>query len=73
MRILLSLLALLVPRSERARWREEWRAELQHGNRRMILGALPDAWTMRRIARTAGAPRDLVRFFHGWIRTSATP
>jgi hypothetical protein len=52
MRILLSLLALLVPRSERPRWREEWRAELRHGHRRMILGALPDAWTMRRLHRT---------------------
>ena len=50
MRILLSLLSLLVPRSERARWREEWRAELRHGNRRMILGALPDAWAVRRLA-----------------------
>jgi predicted permease len=49
MRILLSLLALLIPRSERPRWREEWRAELQHGRWTMILGALPDAWAMRRI------------------------
>ena len=61
MRILLSLLALLVPRSERPRWREEWRAELQHGTRRMILGALPDAWTMRRLhRRSARSP-----IFHG--------
>ena len=44
------LLALLVRRSERPRWREEWRAELQHGHRRMILGALPDAWAMRKVA-----------------------
>jgi predicted permease len=51
MRILISILALLVPRTERPRWREEWRAELQHGNRRMILGALPDAWAMRTVGR----------------------
>ena len=55
MRILLCLLALLVPRSERPRWREEWRAELEHGNRRMILGALPDAWAMRKLT---GVPAD---------------
>ena len=29
MRILISLLSLLVPRSDRPRWREEWRAELR--------------------------------------------
>jgi predicted permease len=60
MRLLLWLIASIVPRSDRARWREEWRAELQHGNRRMILGALPDAWTLRRLAsgsRLTGADR----------------
>ena len=46
---LLWLIARIVPASCRGRWLEEWRAELQHGRRRMILGALPDAWTMRRV------------------------
>ena len=50
------LLALLVPRSKRPRWREEWRAELLHGKRRMILGALPDAWAMRRLASGSRLP-----------------
>jgi ABC-type sulfate transport system permease subunit len=50
MRILLSLLSLLVPGSERPRWREEWRAELQHGRWTMLFGAVADAWTMRRLA-----------------------
>jgi hypothetical protein len=74
MRILLSLLALLVPRNERPRWREEWRAELQHGGRRMIPGALPDAWAMRRLHRRSARSR----IFHGlghdfryWMRTLA--
>lgn len=56
MRILLSLFALLVPRNQRPRWREEWRAELQYGGRRMLLGALPDAWAMRRLAAGCGLP-----------------
>jgi predicted permease len=59
MRILLSLVSRLVPRRERPRWREEWLAELQHGRRRMILGALPDAWAMRRVA---GVPAEAGRY-----------
>ena len=51
MRIILSLFALLIPRHERPRWREEWLAELQHGGWRMLSGALPDAWAMRTMAR----------------------
>jgi predicted permease len=63
-RAVLWLLALLVPRGDRPRWREEWRAELQHGSRRMILGALPDAWALRRMASTDDrrAPRPAI--FH---------
>jgi predicted permease len=49
MRILLGLIALIVPRAERPRWREEWLAEVQHGGWRMLTGALPDAWTMRKV------------------------
>lgn len=51
MRILFRLIALLVPRSQRPRWREEWLAEIEHGGWRMLTGALPDAWTMRAVAR----------------------
>ena len=60
MRILLALISLMAPRSERPRWREEWRAELQHGGWRMLAGALPDAWAMRRVRRalTAGSSRS---------------
>lgn len=49
MRILLGLIALIVPRAERPRWREEWLAEVRHGGWRMLTGALPDAWTMRKV------------------------
>jgi putative ABC transport system permease protein len=64
MRILLNLLALLVPRDERPRWREEWRAELQYGGRRMLLGALPDAWAMRRLASGSRLPSSGSRGRH---------
>ncbi|HEY0876525.1 MAG TPA: FtsX-like permease family protein [Vicinamibacterales bacterium] len=50
MRILLRLIALLVPPSERSRWREEWLAEIEHGGWRMLTGALPDACAMRMVA-----------------------
>ena len=46
---LLWLIARIVPSHTRARWIEEWRAELQHGRRTMIAGALPDAWALRRL------------------------
>lgn len=49
MRILLRLISLVVPRSERPRWREEWLAEVRHGGWRMLTGALPDAWAMRSV------------------------
>ena len=67
MRVLLWLISSIVPQSDRVRWREEWRAELQHANRRMILGALPDAWTMRRLAsasRLTAADRRRRHPFH---------
>lgn len=72
MRILLNLFALLVPRHQRPRWREEWCAELQHGPRRMILGALPDAWAVRQLASASRLPASGARLpasgsrpFHG--------
>ena len=60
MRVIVRLVSLLVPRSERPRWQEEWRAELQHGRWTMIFGALPDAWVMRKLSRPddAGRPRS---------------
>ena len=50
---LLWTLSRIVPFPLRERWLEEWRAEMQHGGRRMIVGALPDAWTMKRLARAS--------------------
>ena len=47
--LLLRLISLLVPYASRNRWYQEWRAELEHGGWRMLPGALPDAWTMRRL------------------------
>ena len=43
----------LVPVAVRARWCEEWRAELRHGGWRMLPGALPDA-----LAMTKDRPRE---------------
>jgi predicted permease len=62
-RILLRLIALLVPHAARPRWREEWLAETGEiarvrGRRaalRAAAGAGPDAVAMRRMARRAGA------------------
>jgi predicted permease len=53
-RAILRLLALIVPRNERPRWREEWLAEIEHGGWRMLTGAIPDAWTVRQLHQ---APR----------------
>lgn len=65
-KLVVRLATLLVPRSQRERWREEWLAELEHGGRRMITGALPDAWAVRRIARQAAAARSRNgSIFHG--------
>ena len=49
--LLLCLISWLVPVAVRARWCEEWRAELRHGGWRMLPGALPDALAMRKIGR----------------------
>ena len=48
-RAALWLIARIVPARTRARWVEEWRAELEHAPRMMLLGALPDAWALRRL------------------------
>jgi hypothetical protein len=58
-RIYLWLIARLVPSSVRQRWREEWRAELRHGGLRLLAGALPDAWTIRRLSPPGRRPRIL--------------
>ena len=47
MRAILALISLLVPRDARARWLEEWRAELAHARWTMVLGAPADAWAVR--------------------------
>ena len=39
MRFILWLISTVVPAEARARWREEWLAELQHGGWRMLAGA----------------------------------
>lgn len=59
MRIVVRLLSLIAPAEARARWREEWRAELRHGGWRMLAGALPDAWTLRRLSPAGRRPRIL--------------
>jgi hypothetical protein len=52
---LLWLIARIVPAHTRRRWLEEWRAELLHGRRTMIAGALPDAWALRRLPPKGGS------------------
>jgi predicted permease len=51
MRAILFLVSLIAPRGTRARWREEWRAEVEHGGWRILAGALPDALAIRRLSR----------------------
>ena len=53
MRALLFLFSLLLPRGDRGRWREEWRAELRHGGWRMLPGSLPDAIAVRRLGHAS--------------------
>jgi FtsX-like permease family protein len=48
-RAALWVISRVVPAHARARWIEEWRAELEHAPRAMLLGALPDAWALRRL------------------------
>ncbi|HJR61119.1 MAG TPA: ABC transporter permease [Vicinamibacterales bacterium] len=48
------LIARIVPAASRERWLEEWRAELLHARKPMILGALPDAWALRRVSARRG-------------------
>jgi predicted permease len=64
-RLIVSVAGLLVPRAERARWREEWLAELPHGGWRMLAGALPDAWTLRKIRQSPPASGGLRHPFGG--------
>lgn len=58
-RALILLVSRLLPRSYRGEWRREWTAELTaartegRSTLRMALGALPDAWTVRRSGRAS--------------------
>jgi predicted permease len=71
-RLLLWFVSRLVPASARPRWREEWLAELQHGGWRMLAGALPDAWAMRRLARRDLPPKGGgYSQSHLWLPASA--
>lgn len=68
----LSVLALVVPSRERARWREEWLGELAHvarerGRRaamRMAAGALPDALAFSRAGAAPAKARTPNGRFH---------
>lgn len=51
------LIARIVPARARARWLEEWRAELAHGRWTMVFGALPDARALRRLPPEPGRRR----------------
>ena len=62
MRFIIWFISIVVPSETRARWREEWLAELQHGGWRLLTGALPDAWAMRRSWLPASVGRS--RPFH---------
>lgn len=74
-RILLRLISLLVPHAVRPRWREEWRAEMDHAAGRglsvgarvaMAAGTLPDALAARRLVSEAGRSRlPRAGIFHG--------
>lgn len=61
MRHLLWLISLVAPREFRPRWFEEWQAEVRHGGWRMLTGALPDAWAMRRLASASRRPASGAR------------
>lgn len=56
-----------MPRERRASWLREWEAELEAARERgrsplrIGLGALPDAWTVRRLARRSRAGREDLR------------
>jgi predicted permease len=59
-RALLWLIARIVPSHTRGRWIEEWRAELLHGRRTMMLGAVPDAFAMRSLPPKGGSHQSSV-------------
>jgi hypothetical protein len=56
---LLWLIARIVPAHTRRRWLEEWRAELLHGRRTMVLGAPADAWALRSQSSARGPDAPL--------------
>jgi putative ABC transport system permease protein len=74
-RVLLRLIALLVPRPARPRWREEWLAEMDEIARvrgrlaklRAVTGAIPDAVAMRRSTPSAPGSRPVPQLFRGIV------
>jgi predicted permease len=67
--MVLWLIARIVPAHTRRRWLEEWRAELRHGRRTMIAGALPDAWALRRLPPKGGS-HETFQTGTGWLPPS---
>jgi len=63
---LLWMLSRIVPASARNRWLEEWRAELAHARWTMVLGALPDAWTLRSLPPAGGHHKNLPGWRGPW-------
>lgn len=63
-RLVLALAGALVPRTGRAGWRREWEAELAAARERgrsplrLALGAVPDAWAVRRLVGERRPGRD---------------
>src|SRR5688572_23701374 len=60
------LIARIVPVASRQRWLEEWRAEVAHGHRTMVFGAVADAWAMRRLRMPDRGTRRRGGVFHGF-------
>ncbi|MBA3638944.1 MAG: ADOP family duplicated permease [Acidobacteriota bacterium] len=63
-RLVLWLMSRIVPAAARQRWLEEWTAESRYGGRRMLPGALPDAWALRALARNEAASPPRPSLFH---------
>jgi putative ABC transport system permease protein len=73
-------LAIVVPRGERSRWCEEWLAELEQvagrlgpaAAMRMGVGAVADAWALRRISGSRGGAHQVSNDQRGFMRIGFT-